>query len=178
MYKTRINTFYSRRIGDIDYGGKVTGKIGDYGFNVLVAHSPELADEDQPGALFTAARVKKDILKSSTVGLTLVDKSWDGGYARSFSADYTLNLGKTWKLTGQLVGSWPGDIKTHSAWFMRFANESNVHHFHFRYTDIGENFMDNTNQTGFVTDDDRREIDSDLEYTWWLQNNIFNYSVS
>ena len=175
MYRTRIKTFYSRRIGDIDYGGKVTGKIGDYGFNVLVAHSPEIIDKDQPGAFFTAARVKKDILKSSTVGLTLVDKSWDGGYARSFSADYTLNLGKTWKLTGQLVGSLPGDLKTHSAWFMRFANESNVYHFHFRYTNIGENFMDNMNQTGFVTDDNRREIDSDLEYTWWLQNNIFNY---
>ncbi len=175
MYRTRIRTFYSRRIGDIDWGGKVTGKIGDYGFNVLAAHSPEIADEDQPGAFFTAARVKKDILKSSTIGLTLVDKSWDGGYARSLSADYTLNLGKTWKLTGQLVGSWPGDFKTHSAWFMRFARESNVYHFHFRYTNIGENFMDNMNQTGFVRDDDRREIDSDLEYTWWLQNNIFNY---
>ena len=48
MYRTRINTFYSRRIGDIDYGGKVTGKIGDYGFNVLAAHSPEITDEDQP----------------------------------------------------------------------------------------------------------------------------------
>lgn len=175
MYKTRINNFYSRRIGDIDWGGKVTGKIGDYGFNILSAHSPEITDEDQPGAFFTAARVKKDILKSSTVGLTLVDKSWDGGYARSFSADYTLNPGEAWELTGQFVGSWPGDLKTHSAWFMRFANESNVYHFHFRYTNIGENFMDNMNQTGFVRDDDRREIDSDLEYTWWLQNNIFNY---
>ena len=48
MYKTRINTFYSRRIDDIDWGGKVTGKIGDYGFNVLVAHRPEITDEDQP----------------------------------------------------------------------------------------------------------------------------------
>ncbi len=95
----------------------------------------------------------------------MVDKSWDGGYARSFSTDYTLNLGDAWKLSGQLVGSWPGDLKTHSAWFMRFANESNVYHFHFRYTNIGENFMDNTNQTGFIRDDDRREIDSDLEYT-------------
>jgi len=175
MYRTRIKTFYSRRIGDIDYGSKVTGKIGDYGFNVLAAHSPEIPDEDKPGAFFTAARIKKDILKSSTVGLTLVDKSWDGGYARSFSADYTMNLGEAWKLTGQLVGSWPGDLKTHSAWFMRFARESNVYHYHIRYTNIGENFKDNVNQTGFIRDNDRREIDSDLEYTWWLQNNVFNY---
>jgi len=175
MYRTRIKTFYSRRIGDIDYGGKVSGKIGDYGFNVLAAHSPEITDVDQPAAFFTAARIKKDILKSSTVGLTLVDKSWDGGYARSFSADYTMNLGEAWKLTGQLVGSWPGDLKTHSAWFMRFARESNVYHYHIRYTNIGENFKDNVNQTGFIRDNDRREIDSDLEYTWWLQNNVFNY---
>lgn len=175
MYNTRIRTFYSRRIGDIDYGGKITGKIGDYGFNVLAAHSPEITEENQTAAFFSTARVKKDILKSSTVGLTLTDKSWDDGYARSFSADYTLNLGEAWKLTGQYVGSAPGDIRSHSAWFMRFARESNVYHYHIRYTNIGENFMENINQTGFIRDNDRREIDSDIVYTWWLRNNVFSY---
>ena len=35
MFNTRIKTFYSRRIGDINYGGKVSGKIGKIDMNVL-----------------------------------------------------------------------------------------------------------------------------------------------
>ena len=119
--------------------------------------------------------LKFDFLKSSTIGLTFVDKSWSDGFTRSLSLDYLLNLGKLWKLTGQFVGSAPGDFWSHSAWFMRFAKENNKYHIHFRYTEIGENFRENVNQTGFVTDDDRREIDSDITYKWWIQNNTFEY---
>ena len=46
---------------------------------------------------------------------------------------------------------------------------------HVRYTELGENFQENVNQTGYVVDDDRREVDSDLSYRWWIQNNVFRY---
>ena len=174
MYNTRIKTFYSRRIQDIDFGGRLNGKIGRTQFNVLNVKTP-LFSEDEPLTWFTAARAKVDILKSSSLGLTFVDKSWDDGFTRSVSLDYMLNLGKFWKITGQFVGSAPGDFLDHSAWFMRFARENNIYHIHFRYTEIGKNFQENVNQTGFVTDDDRRELDSDISYKWWLKNNTFEY---
>ena len=101
-----------------------------------------------------------------------------GGIGRQedvMSGDYVLNLGETWKLTGQLVGSWPGDFLSHSAWFVRFAKENNYYHMHVRYTELGENFQENVNQTGYIVDDDRREVDSDLSYRWWLRNHIFEY---
>jgi hypothetical protein len=91
------------------------------------------------------------------------------------SLDYVMNFGKTWKLTGQLVGSSPGKFRDYSAWFVRFARENNIYHYHVRYTEVGKNFRDNVNQTGFITDDDRREIDSDISYKWWLNNNTFEY---
>ncbi len=179
MFMTRIRNFYSRRIGDVIAGGKFTGKAGKYNMNILSVKTFEFTDpvDDSihPTAFFTAARVKRDILKSSTVGLTFADKSWDGGYSRSISADYVLNLGKTWKLTGQYVGSGPGDWWPNSAWFVRFARENNIYHYHVRYSDIGETFADNVNHTGFVRDDDRREIDADLIYKWWLQSNVIRY---
>jgi len=174
MYNTRIRTFYSRRIQDIDFGGRINGKIGPTQFNILNVKTPHLSDEE-PTTWYTAARAKFDFLKSSSLGFTFVDKSWNDGFSRSFSLDYLLNLGKTWKLTGQFVGSAPGDFLSHSAWFMRFAKENNKYHIHFRYTEIGENFRENVNQTGFITDDDRREIDSDLSYRWWIKNNTFEY---
>jgi len=174
MYNTRIRTFYSRRIQDIDFGERLNGKIGKTQFNILNVKTPDFSEEE-PATWYTAARAKFDFLKSSTLGLTFVDKSWNGGYTRSLSLDYLMNLGKTWKLTGQLVGSAPGDFLSHSAWFVRFARENNIYHYHVRYTEIGENFRDNVNQTGFITDDDRREIDSDITYKWWIKNYTFEY---
>ncbi|MEN8121812.1 MAG: DUF5916 domain-containing protein [Bacteroidota bacterium] len=175
MFGTRIKTFYSRRIQDIDYGAKLIGKLGKNQINVLNTGNFGNPDENEPGIYYTGARVKRDILNSSSVGASFVDKRTDTSFTNSISADYLLNLGKTWKLTGQFVSSAPGDFLSHSAWFARFAKENNVYHFHIRYTELGENFKENVNQTGFVTDDDRREVDSDLSYIWWMKNKTIKY---
>ncbi|MDP3643756.1 MAG: DUF5916 domain-containing protein [Bacteroidota bacterium] len=187
MFNTRIKTFYSRRVKDIDLGIKFNGKVGPYQINLISAHSLEQPGSSEPSSLFTAARVKRDFLKSSFAGITLVDKLWDGQSTHLFSADYSLNLGETWKLTGQFVGS-ASTLKIvnpvsstrnqffqHSAWFMRFARENNVYHYHIRYSDAGENFGSIVNQTGYVTDDNRRELDGEVTYKWWLKNNTFKY---
>ena len=173
LYSTRIRTFYSRRIGDIDYGAKVTGKVSDYSISSLFARSPRIDTNVVDN--FSTLRIQKDIFKSSTVGFTFADKSWSDGFARSFSLDYTLNIVDTWKLTGQWVASTPGDFWEHSAWFVRFANETNIYHIHIRYSDLGEKFQENVNQTGFVKDDDRREVDGEITYKWWFDKSIFQY---
>ncbi|MCK5137021.1 MAG: carbohydrate binding family 9 domain-containing protein [Bacteroidales bacterium] len=175
MYKTRIKTFYSRRIQDILYGAKLNGKAGKYNFNALNVRTLQSTEEDEPPSFFTTARVKRDFLESSSVGLTAVDRRNDSSYVTSFSGDYVLNLGETWKLSGQFVASLPGELLSHSAWFVRFAKETNIYHMHIRYTELGENFQENVNQTGYVVDDDRREVDSDISYRWWLRNRIFQY---
>jgi hypothetical protein len=175
LYSTRIRTFYSRRIGDIDYGGKIVGKIGDYTISAISVRSSEDTLLNQPRAVFTTFRIKKDVLKSSTIGITYAGKDWRGGHRRSLSADYVLNLGNAWKLTGQFVASAPGEFWQSSAYFVRFARESNVYHYHIRYSDTGKNFQDNVNHTGFIRDDDMREIDSDISYRWWFDGGLFKY---
>ena len=172
MYDTRIKTFYSRRIQDILYGAKVNGKAGKYNFNGMNVRTLQPTDGDEAPSFFSTARVKRDFLESSSLGFSAVDKRNDSSYVTTFSGDYMLNLGKNWKLTGQLVASLPGDFASHSAWFVRFAHESNIHHVHFRYTELGENFKENVNQTGFISDDDRREMDADFSYIWWLNNSF------
>jgi hypothetical protein len=175
MYNTRIKTFYSRRIEDILYGAKLNGKAGKYSFNGLNTRELRAGEDGEPPSFFTTARVKRDFLQSSSLGLTAVDRRNDSSYVTSISGDYMLNLGETWKLTGQFVASVPGDLLSHSAWFVRFAKESNIYHVHVRYTELGENFKENVNQTGYIVDDDRREVDSDISYRWWLRNNVFQY---
>jgi hypothetical protein len=174
MYNTRFRTFYSRRIQDIDFGERLNGKLGGYQFNVVNVRTPRMP-EDSAHYFYTAAAFKRDILNSSSLGLIMVDKSGNDSYTRSLSLDYNLNLGKTWYLTGQFVGSAPGDLWSHSAWFMRFARENNIYHYHIRYNNVGSNFRENVNQTGFITDDNRREIDFEGTYKFWIKNKVFEY---
>jgi len=175
LHSTRIKTFYSRRIGDIDMGGKTTGKINDYTFSAIGVRTTNSKKLDIPAAWFSSFRLKKDIFKSSTIGITAVNKSWAGGYSRSFSTDMLLNPGPNWKITGQFVASAPGFTMEHSAYFLRVAHESNLHHVHVRYSDTGEKFKENVNQTGFIRDDDMKEIDSDLMYVFWPEISRLKY---
>jgi hypothetical protein len=175
MYQTRIRTFYSRRIGDIYGGAKVAGKEGKYAYSLIGAYSVKDTYEDVPNSFFTIARIKRDILNSSAVGFTLTDKRNVRGSATTYSADYILNLGKDWKLTGQFAGSSPGKLYDNMAYFVRFAKESNIYHAHIRYSYAGKDFMDNVNQTGFVREDDMQEFDSDIHYTWWFDKTIFKW---
>jgi hypothetical protein len=176
MFAMRYRPFYSRRIGDINYGVKFTGKAGGYGMNILNVMSPERKEQGQPAAFYTVARVKKDILKSSTIGAIFVDKSdFDTTFSRSFGLDWVLNPGERWKITGQLLGSYPGELLKHSGGFLRIAHESNKHHVHLRYTVLGENLAENIKQTGFLTDDNRHEFDADLSYTFWFNESFMRY---
>jgi len=65
MYKTRIKTFYSRRIEDILYGAKFNGKAGKYSFNGLNTRELRAGEDGEPPSFFTTARVKRDFLQSS-----------------------------------------------------------------------------------------------------------------
>ncbi len=174
LFKTRIKTFYSRRIGDVHYGGKINGKIKDISFYAMDSQTKpdSIVEADTtihiPSANYTAIRVKKDILNSSSIGFTYVDKKWEGNYTSSASLDFMLNLAKTWKVTGQWVTSFPGNTIPSSSYFIRVAKESNIYHYHVRYSYTGKNFKDNVNQTGFLRDDDMKELDSDITYRWWF----------
>jgi Domain of unknown function (DUF5916) len=86
-----VNPFFSRRIGltsgtaglvpqKIDFGTKLTGQVGtqDVGFlHVKTGEDGTLASED-----FTAARLKRRILRQSYVGATYTRRGGTGGDAR------------------------------------------------------------------------------------------------
>ncbi|MCG8525406.1 MAG: carbohydrate binding family 9 domain-containing protein [Opitutales bacterium] len=162
MFNTRIRTFYSRRISEIDHGAKVTGKMDRHAFSLLSTSGPEFGKESD--VQFHVLRTKTDVLEASTVGFTFTEKRWDDGYARTLSADYELSLAKTWKLTGQFVGGSPGKFGETRAGYVRFARDTNQYHYHIRYTDMGEGFRELANHSGFVGDDNRREVDADASY--------------
>jgi hypothetical protein len=91
--------FYSRRIGlegnrevPIDGGGRVTGRAGAYSFGVL---SMQAGSDDAAGTRatnFAVARLKRDVLRRSSLGLILTNRSVDalgGGANRAYGVDGT-----------------------------------------------------------------------------------------
>jgi len=175
-FQQRIRTFYSRRIADIDAGGRLLAKNGPWDATLLVARSrlPRRISgtlQTRPeGAVYTMGRVERQYLKSSVLGIMTTNRSFGGENRGSASIDTTAYFTRRFGLTGQLVRSHGPFRKGIWAGFLRPAYDSSTGHAHLRFTHLGERFGDNLNATGFIRDDDRRELDSDLGKTYWLES--------
>src|SRR2546421_624541 len=114
--------FFTRRIGltdngapvPIDYGVKVTGKIGPYNLGFLQVQTRKLGETSTsfgiPRQQFSVLRVKRDILKRSYVGAILVNRQGAtamGGsnYNRVGGADAEFNLTDHYKVKAFWMGS-------------------------------------------------------------------------
>ncbi len=167
LFRQRIQTFYSRRIGDITGGAQLLGSAGPWTIASLGTRSEPLGDST--AATYSVGRVQRG-LGPSNVALTVANRALGGVNEGSLGMDATLFFTKTIGMTAQLIQSW-GDFGTGTwAYFIRPAYDSPTGHFHVRYTHLGDRFADNVNGIGFVRDDDRRELDAALARTFWLHS--------
>ncbi|MEQ1731439.1 MAG: DUF5916 domain-containing protein, partial [Vicinamibacterales bacterium] len=119
--------FYSRRIGldqgrevPIEGGGRLTGRVGRYSLGVINVQTDRTAASRATN--FTVARVKRDILRKSSVGLLYTKRSVSTvttGSNELFGADARLawfqNLAlDTYWATTRTTGL-PGDAKSYRA---------------------------------------------------------------
>jgi hypothetical protein len=169
LYSQRISLFYSRRIGDITGGAKIYGKAGGFEFSGLTAQAKPDEVMGTDSANFSVFRLKKDIFKDSFVGFLAANKLVGGRNTGTAGLDTSINFSNAFHFTGQLALSY-GDLKgSNVAFFLRPSIDTATFHFHVRYTQLGDTFGDNANAVGFIRDDNRREIDSALEKTFWLK---------
>ncbi len=175
-FQQRIRTFYSRRIGDITAGAKVLSKEGPWGISALYTHgepSGQSADEEnQPEGEYGVVRVQRDLGRSN-IGFLGAGRYFEGLGEGSVGLDATLFFTDTFGMTGQLVQSFGEQDDGTMAFFVRPSYDSATGHFHVRYTYLGEGFRENVNSIGFIRDDNRRELDSALEKTWWPTGGVF-----
>lgn len=174
LFRQRIRTFYSRRIPDITAGGRVLGKTGPWTLAFLGTRAKPTDEKDE--AFYGVARVQRDV-GSSNVALSVASRSLEGLKQGSAGLDATLFFTKSLGMTAQLAQSWGEYNSGTLAYFIRPALDTPIWHFHVRYTSLGEHFSENVNAVGFVRDDDRRELDSALERTFWIQGRIFERIV-
>ena len=114
FFRTPMNLFFTRNIGDPSAGVRLTGKDGPYSIGVMTTddRSPGLAIPNyfplsDIRSYFTVARVSRDIFRQSSVGVLYTD--WEcpttGERNRLGGVDTRLKLNPNWTLDGQAVTS-------------------------------------------------------------------------
>lgn len=120
LFTSPVNLVYTRRIVDPLYGAKLTGKVGRTAVGVLNAADrsagagiPGLPNAANPyldrDALYTIARVKRDVFRNSYVGLLAGDRTFDDQYNRGLGVDGRLNWAGKYSFTFQGAHSWARD---------------------------------------------------------------------
>jgi hypothetical protein len=171
QFNQRVRTFYSRRIADITAGGKLLGKQGPWTMNFISAQADvEGADRR---ANYTVARAQRDIFGRSNVAVMGANRRFDGVDQGSFSTDANLFFGRTFNMTAQAVRSYGRFGRGANAFLIRPSWDSSTGHFHVRYGDTGYRVADNLNVIGQIVDDDRRELDSNVNKTFWIRSGAF-----
>jgi hypothetical protein len=166
LFTQRIQTFYSRRIADIDVGAKLLGQTGPWTLALIDAEAQPAAGGDD--AHFTVGRAQRALGRSYVAAMVANRRQQDENQG-SVGLDANLFFTKTLGFTGQLVESYGRYGRGSLAFFLRPAYDSPTGHFHVRYSHLGDRFQDNANVIGFIQDDDRRELDSAVEKTFWLR---------
>jgi hypothetical protein len=184
VYQQRIQLFYSKRISDIYGGAKVYGKSEGYEFQGLTAQTKKNEERGEDSANFMVFRLKRDVMKSSNIGFLAANKLVNGKNWGTTGIDTALYFTDTFSFTGQFAISYGDYNSDNIAFFLRPSYDSTTFHIHLRYTQLGRNFADNTNKVGFIQDDNRRELDSAIEKTffprkWGLERLEYrsNYNV-
>lgn len=167
IYGQRIRLFYTRRISNIYGGVKVYGKSSGFEFSGLSAQTKKYESKGEDSANFTVFRLKRDVMKSSTIGFLSANKLVDGKNKGTAGFDTSLYFTDTFKFTGQLALSYGDYNKDNIAFFLRPSYDTTTFHIHLRYTQLGKYFGDNANAVGFIQDDNRHELDSDVVKTFW-----------
>jgi len=74
--------FYTRRIGlnrgrvvPIDVGGRLTGKVGAFGVGIMNIRAGDEEVSASPATNFTVVRIKRDILRRSTIGAIFTNRT-------------------------------------------------------------------------------------------------------
>ncbi|MFC1477445.1 DUF5916 domain-containing protein [candidate division KSB1 bacterium] len=175
-YSTRIKQFYSRRIGEIPWGVKVNGKIGDWKINALSTQSDSSAvrkSASGDNAYYTVFRVNREINNSSNIGVIGANRTYNGENKGSAGLVGTLFFSRYLGMTTQFIKSYGDYTKGSWTYFVRPSYDSKTGHFHVRYTHVGENVRENMNEVGYIRDDDRREVDSNIRKQFWINRHGF-----
>ena len=171
-FQTPLNLVFTRRIGDPQFGGRLTGNYGPYSVGVLFANdnaSGQLEPEDSPlfdkPAYFGIARLSRDILSQSNVGVLFTNQTFGDTHNTVAGGDFTLRLNNHWQASGQAVESWTRNLENESstgqAYFGRVTRSGRKFNYEFLYNDFSPQFE---TVSGFIPRTDYRSVENLAKY--------------
>lgn len=168
LFSTPNQLVYTRRIVNPSVGGKVTGKLGALSIAHLTALDEDVDDAGRH-ALFNVTRLRRDIGRSSQVGVTLTDRSVldSAAFNRVAAVDTRIVFGRMYFFETQVGGSWTRhQDQTVAApiWKLELDRTGRAFGFNYSVSGTGEDFE---SHAGFVN---RRDIiDAGLRnrLTWY-----------
>jgi len=183
FFATPLNLLFTRRIADPQFGARLTGKAGPYAIGALVIddQSPgrAVADNDpfqDKRALFTIARVRRDIFKQSNIGVIFTNRQFQDSYNRVGGVDGRFKLNQNWVSGFQAVNSSTRTLDgqklvgpAYNAYIYRDGRQFN---YEAEYRDISPNF---DTQTGFVRRTDVRTINQEISYQFRPEKKLVSW---
>ncbi len=174
-FATPINLFFTRRIANPQFGTRLTGRVGRFSIGALAAddRSPGLvvADNDPlhgDRAKFAIARVARDVLRDSTLGVIYTDREFDASYNRVGGIDGRIRLSKTTITSFQAVESstrnLDGTYLAGPAFEFDLAKNTHQLNADLHYTGRSDGFR---TLSGFDPQPDIHNVSQTVNYTWW-----------
>ena len=157
--------FFSRQIGlssgdpvPIRGGGRVTGRAGAFTLGLLNVQVGEDADLEAQATNFSVVRVRRDILRRSSIGFMGTNRSVSlegDGSSQSYGVDAgfsfldNLNIGTSYAQTNT-----PGLSGQNTSYSANIRNDGDRYGFSYSHLLVGDNFNP---EVGFVRRDDFRQ---------------------
>ncbi len=109
LFELPLDLFYSRRVQDIDYGVKSTGKVGNYNFAFIDTYGTmvDRYDDDQKKqANLLATRVSRNVGQRTVIGAMGLQKHQEDRDVTLLSLDGRFALHRDVTARGQYVTDW------------------------------------------------------------------------
>lgn len=165
--------FYSRRIGlnqgaviPIDAGGRLTGKVGRTGIGIMNIEAGDDTASATPSTNFSVLRVKRDILRRSSIGALFTNRSQTVSKLRAgqtYAADASFSFFQNVNLGGYVARTdTPGLVGDDVSSQGRFEYAADRYGARFEYLTVGDHFNP---EVGFIRRDDFKRTFGSLRFS-------------
>ena len=156
--------FYSRRIGlddgrvvPIAVGGRLTGKVGGFGLGMMNIQTGKESGSHRPSTKFTVMRVKRDILRRSSIGAMFTNRSESrvaSGSNQAVGVDGGFSFFENVNVGGYFARTRTRGLKGDDSSYQALVNYgADRYGLRAEYLKVGDNFNP---EVGFLRRDDLR----------------------
>lgn len=179
---TPINLVYTRNIIHPEYGGRITGRIGQTNLGLFAIDDREPGQTVAPPdplynkrAIYAVGRVSQDFGKNLSIGMIYTDEEFGQGWNRIGGVDFTWRATNKWTALGQMLeSSTEGtvDSPSYSAGPAgTFGVRRSGHSFNMNstYLDFSTGFQ---TQLGFIQTANIRNNQTYIGYQWFPKHRL------